>query len=468
MNQPNILLMLVDDMGYKDLGVTGSSFYETPHIDRLAAQGMLFSQCYASCPVCSPTRASLLTGKYPARVGVTNWIDWTRPDFPAGRLADAPYVDHLPEEEFTLAQALAAGGYQTWHVGKWHLGDGDAITSAHGFDVNVGGSHWGSPIEGYFSPWNIPGVPNGPEGQYLDDWLTDEAIRLMEQRDAGRPFFLNLWFYLVHIPLQAPEALVEKYRRKARRMGLDRIDPMAEGERFSVEHLRDRHIQRRMLQSNPVYAAMVEKLDENVGRILEALDRLGLWEDTLVLFTSDNGGLSTAEGSPTCNFPLREGKGWLEEGGLREPCVIRWPGRVQPGSLCRDYFTTPDFYPTLLEAAELPLRPEQHVDGVSIMPLLSGEHLDRGPIFWHYPHYSNQGGTPGCAMRMGDYKLIEQFESRGTYQLYNLRDDPSETVNLAEREPGRVEELAALLSRWRDTEVQGYVNPINPNWNPWD
>ena len=187
-----------------------------------------------------------------------------------------------------------------------------------------------------------------------------------------------------------------------------------------------------------------------------------------MIFTSDNGGLSTAEGSPTCNFPLREGKGWLEEGGLREPCVIRWPGRVQPGSLCHDYFTTPDFYPTLLEAAGLPLRPEQHVDGVSIMPGLSGGRLDRGPIFWHYPHYSNQGGTPGCAMRLGDYKLIEQFESRGTYQLYNLRDDPSETVNLAAREPARVRELAAMLNRWRDTEVQGYVNPINPAWDPWD
>ena len=277
MNQPNILLLLADDLGYKDLGITGSSFYETPHIDRLAAQGMLFSQCYASCPVCSPTRASLLTGKYPARIGVTNWIDWTRPGFPAGRLADAPYVDHLPEQEFTLAQALAEGGYQTWHVGKWHLGEGGAITGPHGFDVNVGGSHWGSPIEGYFSPWNIPGVPNGPEDQYLDDWLTDEAIRLMEMRDTGRPFFLNLWFYLVHIPLQAPAALVEKYRRKAARLGLDRVEPVVEGERFPVEHLRDRHIQRRLLQSNPVYAAMVEKLDENVGRLLEALERLGLW-----------------------------------------------------------------------------------------------------------------------------------------------------------------------------------------------
>lgn len=456
---PNILFILIDDMGWKDLGTYGSEFYETPNLDGLAREGMIFSDAYASCPVCSPTRASCMTGRYPARVGVTQFIGGHN----VGKLQDVPYHHVLPLSEVTSASVLREAGYQTWHVGKWHLGPRHAWPDRHGFDLNLGGCDWGSPKEGYFSPFQIPEFEDGPEGEYLTDRLTDEAIGLIEQRDPSRPFFLNLWHYTVHTPIEAPEALVEKYRRKARHLGIDRKPAFEEGDFFPVTHRRDQRIVRRLLQSDPTYAAMVENLDTNVGRMVDALESSGLLENTLIIFTSDNGGLSTSEGSPTCNAPLHEGKGWMYEGGTREPLIASWPGKIDPGTRCSTPVTSTDFFPTFLEAAGLPLRPDLHIDGVSLMPLLTGTgELDREAIFWHYPHYGNQGDTPGCSIRAGDWKLIEYFED-GRLELYNLSEDIGESRNRANTDPETTRRLKTMLDDWKDS-IEAVIPKPNPNW----
>ena len=300
--RPNIVLILIDDLGWRDLTCYGSDFYETPNLDALADQGMRFTAAYASCPVCSPTGASIMSGKYPARVGVTQYI----PGHAVGRLTDVPYFHALPQSEYSLARALRDGGYQTWHVGKWHLGDGATAPHRHGFDVNVAGCGWGMPQHGYFSPYDMPNLDNGPVGEYLTDRLTDEAMALIRERDPDRPFFLHWSHYAVHIPIQSPPELIEKYRRKAADLGLVPEEGLVQGERPGARHLRNVHLLRRTVQSDPAYAAMVENLDTNIGRLLGALDEAGLAEDTLVVFTSDNGGLATSnvrEGAPTCPSP---------------------------------------------------------------------------------------------------------------------------------------------------------------------
>ncbi|MHC4788061.1 MAG: sulfatase, partial [Planctomycetota bacterium] len=416
MSSPNIVFILLDDLGWRDIGCYGSTFYETPNIDRLATEGTSFTDAYASCPVCSPTRASVMTGRYPARVGVTNWIG----GHTKGKLIDAPYTDHLPLEEFSLPSALKRGGYNTYHVGKWHLGERDYWPDRHGFDVNVGGCGWGWLRQGYFSPYGIPTLEDGPEGEYLTDRLTDEAIKLI--RSSGdAPFFLHMAYYTVHTPIECKEAYVRRFEEKARDMGLDEVKAFEMGEFFPCEHKKHRRVRRRLIQSDPTYAAMVYAMDVNVGRLLETLEEEGIAENTIVVYTSDNGGLATAEGCPTTNAPLAEGKGWMYDGGTREPLIVRWPGHIEPGSSCSVPVTTPDFYPTFLEAAGLEPIPQQHCDGVSLMPLLKGsQELERDAIFWHYPHYGNQGGTPGSSVRAGDWKLIEFFED-GRLELYNLR-----------------------------------------------
>ena len=457
MIQPNIVFILLDDLGWRDLGCYGSSFYETPHLDKLSTEGALFTDAYASCPVCSPTRASLLSGKYPATVGLTNWIGGEN----EGQLCRVPYLRQLPLSEKSLATALREGGYRTWHVGKWHLGEREFWPENHGFDVNIGGCEWGMPLGGFFSPYQHPTLSDGPKGEYLTDRLTDEAIALLRAPGEG-PFFLNLWHHAVHIPIQAPAHLVHKYELKAAALGLDQIDPFVEGEPFPVTSLRQYRVKRRVVQSDVTYAAMMENLDENIGRLLAVLDETGQRDNTIVIFTSDNGGLATSEGSPTCNAPLQEGKGWMYEGGTREPLLIRWPGVIEPGTTIDTPVTSPDFYPTLLQAAGLPLIPEQHCDGESLLPLLQGEPMERGPIFWHYPHYSNQGGTPGYSVRDGDWKLIQFFEDNHC-ELYNLREDIGEDTDLAAAHPERVEAMHLLLENWR-IKVGGLLPERNPNW----
>ena len=466
MAQPNIIFILIDDLGWRDLGCYGSTFYETPNLDRLAAQGMHFTDAYAACPVCSPTRASLLTGKYPATVGITDWIDWNGKIHPArGKLIDVPYLKHLPLEENNLARVLRAAGYHTWHVGKWHLGGEGYHPNQQGFEVNQGGCHYGSPPAGYFSPFHIPTLKDGPKGEFLTDRLTDEAIRLIETND-GHPFFLNLWYYAVHIPIQAKVEVIQYFEEKARQMGLDQVDPFVVGELFPCEHKKDQHVIRRQFQSDPVYAALVKILDENIGRLLETLERCQLSENTLVIFTSDNGGLATSEGSPTCNTPLAEGKGWMYEGGVREPLIIRWPDAIQAGSRCIAPITSPDFFPTILEAVGLELHPKQHVDGVSFLPYLRGGlPVSREAIFWHYPHYGNQGGKPGASVRSGDHKLIEFFED-DSIELYNLQQDPGETYDLSKEDPKQADYLRGLLHAWQ-AQVKAQHPAPNPNYIPW-
>jgi arylsulfatase A-like enzyme len=463
-SKKNIVLILIDDMGWRDIGCYGSTFYDTPNLDRLAREGMLFTDAYAACPVCSPSRASIMSGKYPASVGVTDWIDHGTFHPLKGRLIEAPYVKQLPLSEKSVASALKDGGYHTWHVGKWHLGKRPYYPEDHGFEKNIGGCWWGHPNNGYFSPWGIETLKDGPEGEYLTDRLTDEAIGLIENND-GKPFFLNMWYYAVHTPIQAKKEDILKYEQKAKRLGLDKLDPMEYGEDFKTEDKKGRRVTRRIIQSDPVYAAMVYNLDWNIGRLLEALDKCGQTDDTVVIFTSDNGGLSTAEGSPTCNRPLAEGKGWMYEGGVREPLLIKWPGVVKPGSVCREAVTSPDFYPTFLDIAGLPAMPEQHTDGVSMLPLLRGaDKLALRPIFWHYPHYGNQGGEPASSVRFGDYKLIEFFED-GRLELYNLRDDLEEKYDLASVMPGKAQELRKMLDGWRRS-IDAKIPQKNPDYKP--
>jgi arylsulfatase A-like enzyme len=452
-------MILIDDMGWKDLQCYGSSFYETPCIDRLMSEGMHFTDAYASCPVCSPTRASIMTGKYPATVGMTNFLVGRE----RGKLLEVPYIHYLPFTERTLPSVLRREGYSTWHIGKWHLGDEPYYPENHGFDVNIGGCSWGHQ-KSYFSPYGNPRMTDGADGEYLNDRLTDEAIMQIRNR-GSKPFFLNLCHYAVHIPLEAPEPDIEYFTQKAHVLGLDSLSPFEEGEFFPCEHKRDQRVIRRRFQSDPVYAALIRNLDHNVGRLLDVIDEEGESANTMVIFTSDNGGLSTAEGSPTCNYPLSEGKGWMYEGGTRVPLIIRWNGTIAAGTVCHEPVTSPDFYPTFLEAAGLPLIPEQHVDGVSLMSCLQGKSscCERS-LFWHYPHYGNQGGTPASAIRRGNYKLIEFFED-SRLELYNLKEDVSETHNLSSELPDRTEEMHRELTAWRE-RVEAQIPNANPHYIP--
>ncbi len=464
MSKPNVIFILIDDLGWNDLSFTGSSFYETPNIDRLAAAGMNFTNAYATCPVCSPTRASILSGRYPARLGLTNFIGrdghWEQGS-EKGKLLSAPYIPYLPTTEYSIAKAFRENGYQTWHVGKWHVGEGKYCPENHGFDVNIGSYKM---QHGYFAPWNTPYLPSKSSDDYLTDRLGDEAEKLIME-SGGTPFFMHMCFYQVHIPLMAKTDRIAKYEQKAKSMGLDKVRAIVKGGHFSSERLKDKHIMRRIIQSDPVYAAMIEHLDDNIGKILDAVDRKGIAENTIIVFTSDNGGLSTAEGSPTCNAPLAEGKGWVYDGGVKVPLAITWPDRITADSNTDAIVCSTDFYPTLLEAAGLQFQPEQHLDGKSFFQALEGKTgIDRGPIFWHYPHYSNQGSEPACSIRKGDWKLIEFFD--GPVELYNLAEDVGENNDLASKYPEIVSELLAELHKWQD-EMHAVKPEPNPDWKPW-
>lgn len=472
MKRPNIVLILIDDLGWRDLGCYGSAFYESPNIDRLLAEGMHFTDAYAACPVCSPTRASMLTGQYPARLKLTNYIDWRRSNHPLrGRVIDAPYIDRLPTNQTSLATALGEAGYATWHVGKWHLGYRDTYPQRHGFDLNVGGNECGMPTHGYFAPWHLPNLPGDDvdEGTHLDDYLTDRAIEQVRAAGAeGRAFFLNYWPYLVHTPIQAKDDDIAYFQNKARELGLEG-PAFRDGQPYPYQTqapARQGRVQHRTLQSDPVYAAMVLNLDRNIGRLLDALDEAGVADETLVLLSSDNGGLATGHHPPTCNAPLAFGKGWMEEGGVREPLIARWPGVIAPASVCAEPVTSTDFFPTLLEAAGLDPQPHRHVDGVSLMPALRGQAFTRGPIFWHYPHYSNCGGHPGASIREGHWKLIRFFEG-GREVLYHLVDDLGESRDRSDDEPAVLSRLREQLDRWL-YDVGALLPISNPAWTPDD
>jgi arylsulfatase A-like enzyme len=431
----NVVFIFADDLGARDLGCYGSTFYETPNLDRLASQGAKFTQAYAACPVCSPTRAALMTGKYPARTGVTDFIGGSR----KGRLLPAPYAHQLALNEFTLAEAFKEAGYVTGMAGKWHLGGKGYEPEKQGFDEAESADPLG---------WNGKIDRGERVAEFAEKFL---------QKHHAEPFFLYLPHNLVHIPLLASETLTEKYRRKAAA-----LRPVTEADRYRAQgQSRDRRV-----QDHPVYAAMMENLDSSVGRVLKKLDELGLADHTLLVFTSDNGGLSTAEGSPTSNAPLRAGKGWLYEGGIREPLIIRWPGVTRPGTMSDIPVITTDFYPTLLEAAGLKAKPEQHRDGLSFATVLRGgeavDSLRQRPLFWHYPHYSNQGGGPAGAVRLGNWKLIESYES-ARIELFDLQKDPAESHDVAQAEPKRAADMKQMLQEWRASVGAKMPRP-NPDY----
>ncbi|MCP4642474.1 MAG: sulfatase [bacterium] len=454
--RPNFVFILVDDMGWRDAACFGSTFYDTPNIDRLAADGMRFTDAYAACPVCSPTRASIVTGKYPARMATTDWFGAPQPDRVGKHrtkdkpLLPAPYNEQVALEEVTVAEALGEAGYATFFAGKWHIGGEGFFPEDQGFDVNKGGHHKGSPPGGYFAPYKNPKLDNGPNGEHLPARLARETVTFIEA-NRDQPFLAYLSFYSVHTPLQAREDLKKKYAKKAKSIDPDLPHWGEEGDR-----------KWRLVQDHAVYGGMVEAMDSAVGDVMSALDDLGLSDNTVVMFMSDNGGLSTSEGHPTSNLPLRAGKGWLYEGGIREPMIIKWPGATKPGSVCDTPVTSTDFYPTMLDMAGLPARPEQHMDGVSLRPVLQGSSaLPERAIYWHYPHYGNQGGSPGAAVRLGDWKLIEFFEDDHV-ELYNLRDDLGEQRDLAAANPDKVRKLRAMLDTWQKDVGARFPSP-NPN-----
>lgn len=455
--RPNVLFILVDDLGYMDIGANNpESFYETPNIDALAKRGMRFTDAYAVCPVCSPTRASILTGKYPQRTGVTDYIgaqqpkQWTRPT----KLLPAPYAEELALTETTLAEAFKAQGYATFFAGKWHLGPTNRWPENQGFDINMGGGERGGPYGGnkYFSPYGNPRLSDGPPGEHLPDRLATETAKFIAA-NKSKPFFAYLSFYSVHTPLMAREDLQKKYEAKAKSLG--NSEP-----KWGQE--RERKV--RLVQDHAVYAGMVEAMDQAVGKVMKAIDTAGVSSNTIVVFTSDNGGLSTSEGWPTSNLPLRGGKGWAYEGGVRVPLIVSAPGVTKAGSVSVTVLSSPDFYPTLLDLAGLTALPQQHQDGVSLTKALRGEKQSRGPVFWHYPHYGNQGGAPFGAVRDGDFKLIEWYEDM-CVELYDLKKDLSEQHNLAQENPTQAGELITLLHDWR-RQVGAIMPTPNPAYQP--
>lgn len=433
---PNFVFILADDLGARDLTPDGNTFHETPALHRLAGDGVRFTNAYAACPVCSPTRASIMTGKYPARLKVTDWIAGRR-QWPTARVITPPNKLQLGLEEITLAEALKTKGYSTAHVGKWHLGGQGYEPEKQGFDVNIAGDHRGAP-RSFFGPFDMPNFPAGSKDDELTERLTTEACNFIAKQRREQPFFMYFAHYTVHTPIQAREAMAERYRRKL------------DGKPWP----------------DPVYAAMVESLDNSVAAVRKTLEKSGLARDTVIVFFSDNGGLRYEGGGKrlvTSNAPLRAGKGHLYEGGIREPLYIHWPGVAKPGRVVDTPVSSVDFFPTLLEMAGM--KPPRPVDGVSLAPLLRGGPAPaREAIYWHYPHYSNQGGAPGGAIRMGDWKLIEFYED-GRLELFNLKDDPGETVNLARKNAQKAREMHAKLRVWR-TETNALMPDPNPNYDP--
>jgi arylsulfatase A-like enzyme len=444
--KPNIVFFLVDDLGWADTEPYGSKFYETPHIKKLAQEGMLFTQAYAANPVCSPTRASIMNGKYPSSIKATNWFGAPQPNEELANLKtkannpllSAAYHEDLPLKEVTIAEALKNGGYKTFFAGKWHLGETEEFWPEHqGFDINKGGYHSGSP-KSYFSPYKNPRLSDGLVGEHLPDRLATETNQFIENH-RQEPFFAVLSFYSVHNPLAGRKDLLEKYEAKKNALSLK--DEFGKEGKFKV----------RLNQSHATYAAVVEGMDLAVGKVLQKLKELNLEDNTIIVFFSDNGGLAINEGTPTSNLPLRAGKGWLYEGGIREPLIIKWPQVIKAGTKTEIPVISNDFYATFLAAAKLPLIPKQHTGSSNLLPLLKGEDMKERALFWHYPHYSNQGGSPGSAIRKGDWKLIRWYET-GKEELFNLKDDMGEQHNLLTKEPKITKSLGKALSKWLKSE----------------
>ncbi len=441
---PNVVLIVIDDMGWKDLQIYGSDFHKTPAIDQLAADGILFTDAYAACTVSSPTRASLMTGKYPAKLHLTDWIEgWKMPD---AKLKVPDWTMYLPVEEMTMADLFKRAGYRTVHIGKWHLGeDPQYWPEHHGFDINIAGWSKGAPFRskqegfnGYFTPYGNPRLEDGPEGEYLTERLASEACNYINT-STSQPFFMNLWFYNVHTPLQAKQEKIDHYT--------ELIDTSK-------------------LQKNPVYAAMVEHVDDAIEKVVGALKEKGLYNNTIIILTSDNGGLiGRGENKITNNAPLRSGKGDIYEGGVRVPLIIKNLHQQNKGSVDHHPVISMDFLPTLVDVLQLPAtrKERKDFDGVSLKPLLLGKtkKLRRNAIFWHYPHYHIEGATPYSAVRHGDWKLINTLEE-DKYELYNLKEDIGETKDIASQNPQITKKLTKELEKWRK-KVKAQMPTVNPS-----
>lgn len=446
----NVLFILVDDWGCADAGVLGSDFFETPVIDRFAQQSMRFTQAYSASPVCSPTRAAIMTGKSPARLQMTIWHEGAVEGGPQNRkLLEAPATADLPREEFTLAELFQQNGYFTAHIGKWHLGKAAYYPETQGYDVNIGGTYWGAPAS-FFYPYRgtwsasdqdlryVP-VGAGRPGDYLTDRLTDHALELI-QREDDRPFFISLWFHTVHTPIQGkPESV----------------------KRFNDKEPGQNH-------SHPGYAAMLASLDQNVGRLLQQLEVSGLSDNTIVILTSDNGGVDfptskSGDRPPTKNLPFRAGKGTLYEGGIRVPLIIRWPGVSKPGSICIEPVISEDYFPTFAEYLDLKSDNASQVDGASLLPLIRDPTAkrQRRTLAWHYPHYYPRM-TPGSAIRDERWKLIHYYED-DRVELYDLESDPGETTDLAMKNQDQAIVLKTKLDKWRES-VDANAPRANPDW----
>ncbi len=467
----NFVFIMVDDLGWTGLGCYGSTYYETPNIDRLASEGIRFTDGYATCAVCSPTRASLMTGRYPARIGITDWVlprwmddsDYT--PWKGKRLLCPKNPRYMPLEEITFAELLDSAGYTTCHIGKWHLGPEEYYPDKQGFDINIGGCDLGWPPY-YFDPYHregphsVSGLPPTfkkegrittlkprKKGEYLTDREADEAVNFIRNH-KDEPFFLYLAHYAVHMPIQAKKTLIEKYKKK----------PPTD-------------------QKNYAYAAMIQSVDESTGRVLKTLEELELVNKTVVIFTSDNGGKVAQPGEftdadmgprvgPTSNAPLRWGKATPYEGGIRVPVIIRWPGVVKPGRVSHLPITTVDYFPTILEIAGLNPPADRPIDGESLVPILKNSgNLKRKAIFWHYPHYHRYTNSPYSIIRSGDWKLIKWYDHSKQFELYNLKDDISEKNDLSRKMPEKVKKLNSDLETWLKS-VGAKMPVLNPEYKP--
>lgn len=443
---PNVLFIIADDLGYYDLSFTGSRYYETPHIDKMAGEGITFTHGYSNSPVCSPARASIFTGQFTPRHGITDWIgaytgeDWRKANRHS-RLLPPEYVHALPSENITLAKAMKDAGYKTFFSGKWHLGSQGSWPEDHGFDVNVGGWDSGSPIGGFFDPYENPNLPNRKPGENLSMRLADETVdylRANNPNQTGQPVFAVLSFYAVHGPIQTTKEKWVKYRDKADGMGIAKSG-------FEMDYF----LPNRVVQDNPVYAGLVEAMDDAIGHVLNGLDELGLDENTIVIFTSDHGGVSAGDAFATSNLPFRNGKGYTYEGGLRVPVFIKAPMLFSGPEESDIPVTGADIYPTILDMAGIELLPDEHLDGISLLPVFEGQGIAERPLIWHYPHYGNQGGKPSSVIREGDWKLIHIYED-DSQELYNLRTDISESRNLIKMYPEKASKLQAKLFDYLD------------------
>ncbi len=446
-HRPNVVFVLADDLGWKDLGCYGSTFHETPNLDRLAAGGMRFTNAYAACCACSPTRASIMAGCYPATLNLTTIVGaWRGNKAPEdSRVLPPVTLPHLPLERTTLAELLKEAGYATGMVGKWHVGQNEFGPLGQGFDVAIAPPHRGMPKSYFWPEWDgNPNMPGRFEGDYLTDLLTEKGCEFVD-RNHRRPFFLYMCYHSVHVPIESKADKVAHFEDKLRRRA------PGPGE-----------------QNNAHYAAMVQSVDDGVGRIIDALRKHHLEKNTIFIFFSDNGGLAhpshVGDHTPaTTNAPLRSGKGYLYEGGIREPCIISWPGSIAPSGVCPEPISSIDFLPTVCELVGVDTASGESIDGISFARLLSDPKtsLSREALFWHYPHFSSMGGRPSGAVRAGRWKLLEHYET-GRLELFDLKADIGERTNLASARPDKTSQLHELLKTWRAQRNAGMPTRPNP------